>query len=60
MWTDIDYMYKRWIFTNDPQYFPTDRMREIIDYLHGHEQQYSAYIQSEQRCCSSPTVRFLI
>ena len=43
MWTDIDYMYKRWIFTNDPQYFPTNRMREIVDYLHSHEQQYSAY-----------------
>ena len=43
MWTDIDYMYKRWIFTNDQQYFPTDRMREIVSYLHSHEQQYSAY-----------------
>lgn len=41
MWTDIDYMFKRWIFTNDPQYFPTDRMREIVNYLHAHDQQYS-------------------
>ncbi|KAI0263723.1 glycoside hydrolase family 31 protein [Gloeopeniophorella convolvens] len=40
MWTDIDYMYKRRIFTNDPDYFPTDRMREIIDYLHHHDQRY--------------------
>ena len=24
----------------DPQYFPTDRMREIIEYLHKHNQRY--------------------
>ncbi|KIJ92581.1 glycoside hydrolase family 31 protein [Laccaria amethystina LaAM-08-1] len=40
MWTDIDYMYKRRIFTVDPDYFPLDRMREIIDYLHTHQQRY--------------------
>lgn len=41
MWTDIDYMYQRWIFTNDPSYFPTDKMREIVSYLHDHNQHYS-------------------
>ncbi|KAG8875707.1 hypothetical protein FRB97_004788 [Tulasnella sp. 331] len=40
MWTDIDYMYKRWTFTNDPQYFPTEKMQEIVNYLHSHDQQY--------------------
>ena len=40
MWTDIDYMFNRRIFTNDPQYFPTDKMREIVDYLHSHDQHY--------------------
>ncbi|KAI0823812.1 alpha-glucosidase [Trametes gibbosa] len=40
MWTDIDYMYKRRIFTVDPDYFPLDRMREIVDYLHKHDQHY--------------------
>ncbi|KAI0648507.1 alpha-glucosidase [Trametes meyenii] len=40
MWTDIDYMYKRRIFTVDPDYFPLDRMREIIAYLHSHQQQF--------------------
>ena len=44
MWTDIDYMYKRWIFTADPDYFPLDRMREIVDYLHAHDQQYGVYL----------------
>jgi alpha-glucosidase len=33
-------MYKRRIFTMDPQYFPPARMREIIDYLHEHDQRY--------------------
>lgn len=40
MWTDIDYMLKRRIFTLDPDYFPLNRMREIVDYLHSHDQQY--------------------
>lgn len=43
MWTDIDYMYKRWVFTNDPNYFPTSRMREIVDYLHNHDQYYGEF-----------------
>ena len=33
-------MYKRRIFTMDPEYFPHARMREIIDYLHKHNQRY--------------------
>ena len=37
---DSDYMYKRRIFTMDPQYFPPARMRDIIDYLHKHDQRY--------------------
>ncbi|CCO34760.1 alpha-glucosidase, putative [Rhizoctonia solani AG-1 IB] len=40
MWTDIDYMYERWVFTSDPQYFPISRMREMVHYLHEHDQQY--------------------
>ncbi|KAG8963174.1 hypothetical protein FRC03_003321 [Tulasnella sp. 419] len=40
MWTDIDYMKSRWTFTNDPDYFPTNRMQEIVNYLHNHNQQY--------------------
>ncbi|KAJ3842661.1 glycoside hydrolase family 31 protein [Lentinula raphanica] len=40
MWTDIDYMDGRRIFTVDPTYFPLDRMREIVDYLHAHDQKY--------------------
>ncbi|KDQ59876.1 glycoside hydrolase family 31 protein [Jaapia argillacea MUCL 33604] len=40
MWTDIDYMNQRRIFTTDPNYFPLSRMREIVDYLHSHDQRY--------------------
>jgi alpha-glucosidase len=40
MWTDIDYMRDRLIFTVDPQYFPLARMREIVSYLHSHDQHY--------------------
>ncbi|KAH9842419.1 alpha-glucosidase [Rhodofomes roseus] len=40
MWTDIDYMYNRRIFTVDPDYFPITRMREIVNYLHDHDQHY--------------------
>jgi hypothetical protein len=27
----------------DPEYFPTPRMREIIDYLHSHDQRYGLF-----------------
>lgn len=40
MWTDIDYMKDRLIFTVDPEYFPMKRVREIVDYLHANDQQY--------------------
>ncbi|CCM04538.1 uncharacterized protein FIBRA_06719 [Fibroporia radiculosa] len=40
MWTDIDYMWNRRIFTLDPDYFPLTRMRQIIEYLHSHDQHY--------------------
>ncbi|KAJ7063684.1 glycoside hydrolase family 31 protein [Mycena amicta] len=40
MWTDIDYMDRRRVFTVDPQYFPLNRMREIVDYLHSHDQRF--------------------
>ncbi|KAJ7118925.1 alpha-glucosidase [Mycena epipterygia] len=40
MWTDIDYMDRRRIFTVDPDYFPLNRMREIVDYLHSQDQRF--------------------
>ncbi|KAF9443144.1 glycoside hydrolase family 31 protein [Macrolepiota fuliginosa MF-IS2] len=40
MWTDIDYMDRRRIFTVDPHYFPMNRMRDIVAYLHSHDQRF--------------------
>ncbi|KAJ7161454.1 alpha-glucosidase [Mycena crocata] len=40
MWTDIDYMDRRRIFTVEPDYFPMNRMREIVDYLHSQDQRF--------------------
>ncbi|KIK52459.1 glycoside hydrolase family 31 protein [Collybiopsis luxurians FD-317 M1] len=40
MWTDIDYMQGCRIFTVDPSFFPLPRMREIVQYLHTHNQKY--------------------
>jgi alpha-glucosidase len=33
-------MYKRRVFSLDPQYFPLNRMQEIVSYLHDHDQHY--------------------
>lgn len=40
MWTDIDYMYNRWIFTLDPERFPLEKVRWIVDSLHQNNQKY--------------------
>ncbi|XDG04336.1 hypothetical protein ABKA04_003951 [Annulohypoxylon sp. FPYF3050] len=40
MWTDIDYMYRRRVFSLDPDRFPLHKMREFVDYLHAHDQHY--------------------
>lgn len=44
--TSLDYMYERRIFTVDPDYFPLNRMREIVDYLHSHDQKYGMYFKT--------------
>lgn len=44
MWTDIDYMYRRWIFTVDPERFPMDKVRELVEYLHDHDQGYTVMV----------------
>ena len=38
MWTDIDYMDLRKVFTLDPLRFPLHRMRELVQHLHNRDQ----------------------
>jgi alpha-glucosidase len=40
MWTDIDYMDLRRVFTVDPDRFPLPMMRELVDHLHANDQHY--------------------
>ncbi|KAL9074482.1 MAG: hypothetical protein Q9161_002270 [Pseudevernia consocians] len=40
MWTDIDYMDLRKVFTLDPDRFPLEKMQELVTYLHDHDQHY--------------------
>lgn len=40
MWTDIDYMYLRRVFTLDPERYPLHLVRELVDHLHAHQQKY--------------------
>ncbi|KAM3421206.1 hypothetical protein BST61_g1615 [Cercospora zeina] len=40
MWTDIDYMHLRWVFTLDEDRFPLPLMRQLVDTLHANQQHY--------------------
>lgn len=40
MWTDIDYMDLRKVFTLDSDRFPLDMMQQLISHLHSHDQHY--------------------
>ncbi|KAK0927436.1 hypothetical protein LTR29_017640 [Friedmanniomyces endolithicus] len=40
MWTDIDYMYLRRVFTVDPARFPLYLMQELVSTLHSRQQHY--------------------
>ncbi|KAB5576591.1 alpha-glucosidase [Coniochaeta sp. 2T2.1] len=40
MWTDIDYLDHRRVFSLDSERFPLSKMRDIVHHLHDHQQQY--------------------
>jgi alpha-glucosidase len=40
MWTDIDYMNLRWVFTLDEDRYPLKLMRQLVDTLHERDQHY--------------------
>ncbi|KAF2126412.1 glycoside hydrolase family 31 protein [Dothidotthia symphoricarpi CBS 119687] len=46
MWTDIDYMELRRLFTLDPERYPLEMVRELVDYLHQHQQHYIVMVNS--------------
>ncbi|KAI0521082.1 glycosyl hydrolases family 31-domain-containing protein [Xylaria bambusicola] len=40
LWADIDYMKSRRVFTTDPENYPLDKMRELVDEMHRRGQKY--------------------
>ncbi|KAI8232930.1 putative alpha/beta-glucosidase agdC [Colletotrichum sp. SAR 10_96] len=40
MWTDIDYMDRRRVFSLDPDRYPLEKMRQLVDKLHENDQHY--------------------
>lgn len=40
MWTDIDYLGHRRVFSLDHDRFPLSKMRDIVNHLHSHQQHY--------------------
>ncbi|KAL2853383.1 glycosyl hydrolases family 31-domain-containing protein [Aspergillus pseudoustus] len=57
MWTDIDYMELRRVFTLDPERFPLERMRELVDYLHDHDQKYIVMVDPAVSTTDNPGYR---
>ncbi|KAJ0425820.1 glycosyl hydrolases family 31-domain-containing protein [Aspergillus carlsbadensis] len=57
MWTDIDYMELRRVFTLDPERFPLERMRELVDYLHDHDQKYIVMVDPAVSTIDNPGYR---
>ncbi|KAF4452600.1 hypothetical protein F53441_4620 [Fusarium austroafricanum] len=44
MWTDIDYMDRRRIFTIDPERFPADKYKDLVDTIHARDQHYMVMV----------------
>ncbi|KAL3448658.1 putative alpha/beta-glucosidase agdC [Aspergillus insuetus] len=57
MWTDIDYMELRRVFTLDPERFPLERMRELVDYLHDNDQKYIVMVDPAVSTIDNPGYR---
>ncbi len=55
MWTDIDYMDQRRTMSLDPQRFPLEKMRQMIDQLHQNDQNYILMVDPAVAKASYPT-----
>jgi alpha-glucosidase len=56
MWTDIDYMDGRTIFTTDPERYPVGKLRSIVSYLHERNQHYIVMVDPAAGYKDYPTV----
>ncbi|KAB2574162.1 putative alpha/beta-glucosidase agdC [Lasiodiplodia theobromae] len=54
MWTDIDYMELRKVFTLDPERFPLEKVRQVVDYLHAHQQHYIVMVDPAVKHLDNP------
>lgn len=61
MWTDIDYMDLRRVFSLDPDRFPLDLVQQLVDHLHVNDQHYivmgellvgNGFVYAEPQHCS--------
>jgi alpha-glucosidase len=57
MWTDIDYMERRRVFSLDNARFPIDRMRDLVQYLHLHQQYYILMVDPAIAVCNDETYK---
>ena len=48
-------MFKRWVFTLDPENYPLAKVRELVDYLHAHHQHYIVMVCSFSILASTGT-----
>ncbi|KAF4550918.1 putative glycosyl hydrolases family 31 protein 1 [Elsinoe fawcettii] len=55
MWTDIDYMDGRAIFTTDPLRYPLPLVRQLADVLHSNDQQYIMMVDPAVAAKDYPT-----
>ncbi|KAK3402724.1 glycosyl hydrolases family 31-domain-containing protein [Sordaria brevicollis] len=54
MWTDIDYMDRRRVFTLDPQRFPLSTMRQLVGHLHENNQKYIVMVDPAVSAAEGP------
>jgi alpha-glucosidase len=54
MWTDIDYMDHRKVFTLDQERFPLQNVRALVDYLHQRNMHYIVMVDPAVASTNDP------
>ncbi|KAL2874289.1 hypothetical protein SGCOL_010551 [Colletotrichum sp. CLE4] len=57
MWTDIDYMDRRRVFSLDPERYPLAKVRQLVDKLHENDQHYIVMVDPAVAYVESPTLQ---